>query len=52
VKYIYKALFTIQIVSKLLQSINQNNLTVFVFYWKKRNPSLVELINGMMGHLI
>jgi len=35
VKYIYIALFTIQIVSKLLHSINQNNLTVFIYYWKK-----------------
>jgi len=35
VKYIYIALFAIQIVSKLLHSINQNNLTVFVYYWKK-----------------
>jgi len=36
VKYIYIALFTIQIVLKLLHSINQNNLTVFVYYWKKQ----------------
>jgi len=35
-KYIYIALFTILIVSKLLHSINQNNLTVFVCYWKKK----------------
>jgi len=50
VKYIYIALFTKQIVSKLLHSINQDNITVFVFM--KRQSSLVELINGMMGHLI
>jgi len=37
VKYIYIALFTIQIVSQLLQSINQDNLTVFVYYWKKKD---------------
>jgi len=30
VKYIYIALFTIQIVSKLLHNINQDNLTVHV----------------------
>jgi len=37
-KYIYIALFTIsQIVSKLLHSINQDNLTVFVYSWKKDN---------------
>jgi len=35
VKYIYIALFTIQIVSKLLHNINQDNLTVFVYSWKK-----------------
>jgi len=35
VKYIYIALFTIQKASKLLHTINQNNLTVFVYYWKK-----------------
>jgi len=35
VKYIYIALFTIQIVSKLLHSINQDNITVFVYSWKK-----------------
>ena len=44
---IYIALFTIQIVSKQLHSINQNNLTMFVYYWKKRHPRLVELINGI-----
>jgi len=31
VKYIYIVLFTIQIASKLLHSINQDNLTVFVY---------------------
>jgi len=36
VKYIYLALLTIQIVSKLLHSINQNNWTVLVYYWKKK----------------
>jgi len=35
VKYNYKALFTIKIESKLLHSIKQNNLTVFVYSWKK-----------------
>jgi len=35
VKYIYMALFTIQIVSKLLHNINQDNITVFVYSWKK-----------------
>jgi len=33
---IYIALFTIQIVSKLLHNINQDNLTVFVYSWKKK----------------
>jgi len=31
IKYIYIAFFTIQIVSKLLHSINQDNVTVFVY---------------------
>jgi len=36
VKYIYiAALFTIQIVSKLLHCINQDNIIVFVYSWKK-----------------
>jgi len=36
VKYIYIVLFTIQIVSKLLHNINQDDLTVFVYSWKKK----------------
>jgi len=36
VKYIYIALFTIQIESKLLHNINQDNLTVFVYSLKKK----------------
>jgi len=36
VKYICIALFTIQIVSKLLHNINQDNLTVFVYSWEKK----------------
>jgi len=43
--YFFIVLFTIQIVSKLLHNINQDNLTVFVYPWKKRQSSLVELIN-------
>jgi len=39
VKYIYIALFTIQIVSKLLHSINQHNVTLFVYYWKKKTSN-------------
>jgi len=46
VKYIYIALFTIQIVSKLLHSINHNSVCLFM---KKRQSSLVELINGMIN---
>jgi len=34
-----------QVVSKLLHNINQDNFTVFVYSWKKRQSSLVELIN-------
>jgi len=51
VKYIYIVLFTIQIVSKLLHSINQKQLNS-VCLLLERHPSLVEQINGMMGDLI
>jgi len=37
VKYIYIVLFTIQIASKLLHNINQDNLTVFVYSWEKKD---------------
>jgi len=48
VKYIYIALFTIQIVSKLLHNINKNNLTVFVYSWGKKKT----IMFGRAGHLI
>jgi len=50
IKYIYIALFTIQIVSKLLHSIKTTYQCLFID--EKRQSRLVELINGMMGHLI
>jgi len=33
---IFIALSTLQIVSKLLHNINQDNLTVFVYSWEKK----------------
>jgi len=49
--YLYSAFHNTDL-SKLLHSINQKQLNSVCLLLEKWHPSLVELINGMMGHLI